>query len=716
VVFGIVRRKWSRRFSRIKPSSAATLAGPFVTEPGSAHPAGVSTCSDGVNFSLFSEGATEVVLMLFEPSAPAEPIQTIRLDPFANKTFHFWHVFVRGCPRGTLYAFRIDGPDDPQNGDRFNANKVLISPYSRGINRDLWKRGEAIGPRDNISSSMRGVVVDPAGYDWEGDRPLNRPIHESIIYELHVGGFTRSATSAVSHPGTFAGLIEKIPYLQALGVTAVELLPVFAFDDSDVSLNPAGEPIRNFWGYSTVGFFSPHSGYCAHKTAGEPQLNEFRDLVKALHQAGIEVILDVVFNHTDEGNEFGPTFSFRGIDNRTFYLLDPHHPATYLNFSGVGNTFNANHPIPQKLIVDCLRYWVKETHVDGFRFDEGSILARGEDGAPLAHPPVIWQIELDDTLADTKVIAEAWDAAGLYQVGHFPGDRWAEWNGRYRDDVRRFVKGDPGLVGAIASRLGGSPDVYDERGQTPDNSINFITVHDGFTMNDLVSYNSKHNEANGEGNRDGIDNNYSWNCGVEGPASDPSIEALRTRLMKNFFTILLLSRGVPMLLGGDELRRSQRGNNNAYNQDNAISWIDWTFATTHHGMLRFVQRMIAFRKAHPALWQPSFYTGAIGEQGVPDIAWHGTFLNSPGFNDPDARALACTIAGLDNTSNLHVMMNMYWEPLVFEVPAFASWRIAVNTFADTPDDIADPGSEHPLDGRRCSVQPRSIVVLRSVRL
>jgi isoamylase len=707
-----VRRKWSPRFSRTRSSSTATSAARFEIGPGSAHPPGITSRPDGVNFSLFSEGATEVVLLLFDPAEPREPAQTIRLDPFANKTFHFWHVFVRGCRPGMLYAFRIDGPDDPGNGERFNANKVLISPYARGIHKELWKRADAIGPRDNLATSMRGIVVDPSGYDWEGDRPINRPIHESIIYEVHAGGFTRSPTSQVTHPGTFAGLIEKIPYLQSLGVTAVELLPVFEFDDSDVSLNPAGDRIRNYWGYSTVAFFSPHSGYCAH-IASISQINEFRDLVKALHKAGIEVILDVVFNHTDEGNEFGPTFSFRGIDNRTFYLLDPNHPATYLNYSGVGNTFNANHPVPQKFIVDCLRYWVKEMHVDGFRFDEGSILARGEDGAPLEHPPVIWQIELDDTLADSKVIAEAWDAAGLYQVGHFPGDRWAEWNGRYRDDVRRFVKGDPGLVGAIASRLGGSADIYDNRGQTPDNSINFITVHDGFTMNDLVSYNHKHNEANGEGNRDGIDNNYSWNCGVEGESRDPAVETLRVRQMKNLFTILLLSRGVPMLLGGDEIRRTQRGNNNPYNQDNPVSWFDWTLATTHAEMLRFVQRMIAFRKAHPAVSQPSFYTGAIGDRGVPDITWHGTILNSPGFTDPMARALACTIGGIRESGDLHVMMNMYWEPLDFEVPAYATWRVAIDTFADAPGDIADPGSERPFTGRRCTVQPRSVIVLRA---
>jgi isoamylase len=381
--------------------------------------------------------------------------------------------------------------------------------------------------------------------------------------------------------------------------------------------------------------------------------------------------------------------------------------------SGTGNTFNANHPLPQKLIVDCLRYWVEEMHVDGFRFDEGSILARGEDGKPLVHPPVIWQIELEDALADTKLIAEAWDAAGLYQVGHFPGDRWAEWNGRYRDDVRRFVKGDPGLIRAVASRLGGSADIYQPRGQTPENSINFITVHDGFTLHDLVSYNDKHNEANGEGNRDGINENLSWNGGSEGPTADPAIAALRTRQMKNFVTILLLSRGVPMLLGGDEMQRTQGGNNNAYNQDNPTSWFDWTAADRKAEMRRYCQRMIAFRKAYPALWQPRFYTGATNDRGLADIAWHGTTLGSPGFDDPLGRAIACTIAGLNGDADLHVMMNMFWEPLDFEVPVDPPrvWHVVIDTAAESPDDIAGRNRTPPLRGSRCAVQGRSIVVL-----
>ena len=687
----------------------------FDTEPGAAHPVGITVYPDGVNWSLFSQAATEVELLLFDRPEAVEPAQIIRLDPFRNKTFHFWHVFVRDCGPGTFYAFRVDGPNDPADGHRFNPNKLLIGLYARGISKQLWRRADAVGPQDNLATSMRSAVVDPARYDWEGDRPLKRPLHASIIYELHVGGFTRSESASVRHPGTFSGIVEKIPYLLALGVTAVELLPVCEFDDSDTSVNAAGDVLRNYWGYSTVGFFSPHAGYAVDQT-GVSRLDEFRDMVKALHKAGIEVILDVVFNHTDEGNEFGPMQSFRGIDNRTFYVLDPANPAKYANFAGVGNTFNANHPLPQKLILDCLRFWVDVMHVDGFRFDEASILSRGEDGTPLAHPPVIWDIELDDALADAKVIAEAWDAAGLYQVGHFPGDRWAEWNGVFRDDIRRFLKGDAGLTGAVASRLGGSADIYQTRGQTPENSINFVTIHDGFTLNDLVSYDDKHNGANGEGNRDGIGNNLSWNCGAEGPSADPAIEALRVRQIKNAVTILMLSRGVPMLLAGDEIRRTQGGNNNAYNQDNATSWIDWTMAGAHRDVLRYFQHIIGFRKAHPALSQPYFYTGDVNDRGMLDISWHGTRLNSPGFSDPNARALACTIAGFGGAADLHVMMNMFWEPLAFEVPANPrrAWRLAIDTFADSPRDIASPGEEPPFAPSSCTVQGRSIVVLISV--
>src|ERR1700730_7527347 len=417
----------------------------YAVEPGSSHPLGATPQPAAVNFSIFSGNATDIELLLFAAHDAPQPFQVIRLDPYLNKTFHFWHVFVRGLPAGSHYAYRVDGPFNPAAGQRYNSNKVLIDPYARGNTNALWNRGLACGPEDHVATSMRPVVIHPSGYDWEGDRPLNRPIADTIIYEMHARGFTRSPSAGVEHPGTFAGIVEKIPYLVDLGVTAIELLPVFDFDETDVLRVENGQPLTNFWGYSTVGFFAPQSQFCVSPESGS-HLREFRDMVKALHRAGIEIILDVVFNHTDEGNQFGPVFSFKGLDNQTYYFLSPSDPQYYMDFTGCGNTFNCNHPLCQKLIVECLKYWVREAHVDGFRFDEGSILTRGEDGAPLAHPPVVWQIELDDDLADTKMIAEAWDAAGLYQIGHFPGDRWAEWNGRYRDDVRRFVKGDPGLT------------------------------------------------------------------------------------------------------------------------------------------------------------------------------------------------------------------------------------------------------------------------------
>jgi glycogen operon protein len=559
---------------------------------------------------------------------------------------------------------------------------------------------------------MRSVVIDPSGYDWEGDKPLNRPMEESIIYETHVRGFTQSPTSGVRHPGTFAGLVEKIPYLKDLGITAVELLPIFDFDETAVLRVVDEKPVHNFWGYSTVGYFAPQSSYCLDAKSGA-HLREFRDLVKAMHKAGIEVILDVVFNHTDEGNHQGPTYSFKGIDNRSYYLLVPWELQYYMDFSGCGNTLNCNHPMAGKLIVDCLRYWVRETHVDGFRFDEGSILSRGEDGAPAIHPPLVWQIELDEDLADTKLIAEAWDAAGLYQIGHFPGDRWAEWNGRYRDDVRRFVKGDPGVVGAIASRLCGSSDIYQERGGTPLNSINFVTCHDGFTLNDLVCFNKKHNEANGEYNSDGINDNLSWNCGEEGDSDDPNIDSIRNRQIRNFMTILLLSRGVPMFVAGDEIRRSQKGNNNAYCQDNEISWFDWTLVNKHSELLRFCRSMIRFRKMHAAVRRGQFFDGSVNQRGLKDITWHGTKLNSPGWDDSGARALAMTLAGFDGDGDLHIMLNMFWEGLDFELPVVPGrpWRLAVDTAQPSPHDIAYPGSEPEVLGNTYVVKARSVVAL-----
>jgi len=674
----------------------------FPIAAGSPHPLGALPGPEGVNFSLFSGNATGVELLLFDSPDSAQPFQTVRLDPFVNKTFHFWHVFVAGLQAGTHYAYRVDGPFNPSAGHRFDRNKVLIDPYALGNTNSVWNRGAACKEGDNVATSMRSVVIDTSDYDWEGDQPLTRGMADTIVYEMHVRGFTQSPSSGVQHPGTFAGVIEKIPYLHDLGITAVELMPVFDFD----------ETLTNFWGYSTMGFFAPQSLYCMNPWAGA-HLREFRDMVKALHRAGIEVILDVVFNHTDEGNQLGPTFAFRGIDNRTYYFLVPWDLQFYMDYSGCGNTFNCNHPIAQKLIVECLRYWVREAHVDGFRFDEGSILSRAEDGMPSAHPPVVWQIELDDALADSKVIAEAWDAAGLYQIGHFPGDRWSEWNGKYRDDVRSFVKSDPGMIGAVASRLAGSSDLYQANGELPTNSINFVTCHDGFTLNDLVSYNEKHNLANGEKNQDGINDNLSWNCGVEGPSDDPAVEALRNRQVRNFAAILLLSRGVPMMLAGDEVRRTQGGNNNAYCQDNEVSWFDWTLAAQHADLLRFWKGMIGFRKRHAALRLDEFFTGAVNERGLTDVTWHGTKLASPEWNDPEARTLALTLAGFNGDCDIHVMLNMHWDHQDFELPAVPGrkWLCAVDTAQAPPLDIADVGAERPVAGSTYPVAGRSVVVL-----
>jgi isoamylase len=687
---------------------------PYSVEPGHPHPLGATLTAEGVNFSLFSGNATNVELLLFQAHDDPQPSQVIALDPYENKTFHFWHVHVRGLKPGAHYAYRVDGPHDLAAGRRFNRNKVLIDPYARGNTNDLWKRADACGPEDNVATSMRSVVIDPSTYDWEGDRPLDLPIEDSIIYETHLAGFTKSPTAGSAHPGTFRGLIEKIPHLKELGVTAVELLPVFDFDETDVLRQVNGQSLKNFWGYSTMGFFAPQSAYCVNPQAGN-HLDEFRDMVKALHQAGIEVILDVVFNHTDEGNHLGPMFCFKGIDNRAYYYLAPGDRQFYYDYTGCGNTFNCNHPIAQKLIVESLRYWVGEGHVDGFRFDEGSVLARDENGMPVTHPPVVWQIELDDDLMDSKVIAEAWDAAGLYQIGGFPGDRWSEWNGRYRDDIRRFVRGEAGIVGAVATRIAGSSDLYQAQGETPTNTINFVTCHDGFTMNDLVSYNVKHNDANGEGSRDGINDNLSWNCGLEGVTDDPEVEALRTRQVKNFATILMLSRGVPMILAGDEFRRTQRGNNNAYCQDNELSWIDWSLPEKNAGLLRFWKRIIDFRKRHVVVRKNRFFGEAVNERGMPEVAWHGCRLNSPGWSDPDARVLAFTLAGFYGEADLHVMMNMYWEILDFDVPPLAGryWYLAVDTAEASPNDIADPGDEVQYFGESYPVKGRSIAVLVS---
>ncbi|MDX1929748.1 MAG: glycogen debranching protein GlgX [Pirellulaceae bacterium] len=686
----------------------------YTTEPGRTHPLGATVKEHGVNFALFSEYATGVELLLFNRHDDVEPAQIVKLNPESNKSFHIWHVFVRGLKPGMHYAYRVDGPNQPAEGHRFDPTKVLIDPYAKGNSKTLWKRSDACAPGSNLSTSLRSVVIDTNNYDWQGDRPLNVPTSELVIYEMHVGGFTKSSNSGVNAPGTFRGIIEKIPYLKDLGITAVELLPVFEFDDMEILKTVDGQPLRNYWGYSTMAFFAPHPGYCENPEIGA-HVEEFRDLVKALHAAGISVILDVVFNHTDEGNHQGPTYSFKGIDNKNYYHLVPGNEQYYYDYTGCGNTFKCNHPIPEKLIVECLEYWVKEMHVDGFRFDEASVLTRGEDGAPLEYPPVIWHIELSEALAETKVFAEAWDAAGLYQIGYFPGYRWGEWNGRFRDDVRRFVKGEPGIIGNLAYRLTGSSDLYESRRHLPINSVNFITCHDGFTLNDLVSYNDKHNSDNGEDNRDGINDNLSWNCGEEGATESAAIEALRNQQIKNFATVLMLSQGIPMFVAGDEVRRTQRGNNNSYCQDNNLNWFDWSLPEKNADLLRFWQRIIAFRKQHPIIHRSRFFTGLVNERDLADISWHGCRLHSPDWADPQSRSLAFTLGGLGGEADIHVMLNMFWEPMSFELPRAGerSWYRAVDTAIASPNDIADAGSEVLVEGSNYIVNGRSCVVLIS---
>ncbi|QDS94458.1 Glycogen debranching enzyme [Roseimaritima multifibrata] len=686
----------------------------FKVEAGSPHPLGPTIDDLGVNFSIYSEHATSVELLLFRNHDDRQPCQIIQLDPAVNKSFHLWHAYVCGLKPGFFYAYRVDGPQEVHNGHRFQPSKVLIDPYARGISKAVWNRGDACGDKDNLETSLRCAIVHD-NYDWEDDKPLNQPTEELVIYEMHVGGFTKSDSSGVAYPGTFRGVIEKIPYLQELGINAVELLPVFEYDDVEVLRTVDGSPKTNYWGYSTMAFFAPHSSYCESPSTGQ-HVHEFCDMVKALHKAGISVILDVVFNHTDEGNHMGPTYSFKGIDNSTYYHLVPGQEQYYNDFSGCGNTLRCNHPVGEKFIVDCLEYWVETMHVDGFRFDEASVLTRGEGGVPLEKPPLIWNVELSDKLSQTKMIAEAWDAAGLYQVGYFPGERWAEWNGKFRDDVRDFVKGEPGQLGSIAKRLAGSADLYQSRSHEPVNSVNFINCHDGFTMNDLVSYNGKHNGANGEGNRDGVNDNASWNCGWEGATTDAAVEQLRERQIKNFATILMVSQGVPMFVAGDEHRRTQKGNNNAYCQDNELNWVDWNLLDQEQSMFRFWKRVIAFRKQHQSLHRARYFTGDVNQRGIADIAWHGPEINQPGWHDPCGRALALTLGGFDAEDDLHIMLNMHWEELAFELPCVAgrTWRQAINTALPSPEDICEYGKEVSIANEKTfHVSGRSIAVLVS---
>jgi len=677
---------------------------------GNSFPLGATVQQGGVNFSVFSKNADAVELLLFEHPEDAAPRRTILLDPKKNRTYHYWHVFVPNIGQGQIYGYRVFGAYQPERGMRFDPGKVLLDPYGKAaVVPETYDRNAASRPGDNCSGAMKSVVADPQAYNWEGDVPLMQPFARTIIYEMHVRGFTANPNSGVpaDKRGTYAGLIEKIPYLKDLGITAVELLPVYHFDEQD-----APQGFRNYWGYAPISFFAPHPAYSSRKEPLGP-LDEFRDMVKALHRAGIEVILDVVYNHTAEGNHEGPTLSFRGFENDAYYMLEPDRQH-YANYTGCGNTLDASNPFVRRMIIDSLRYWVQEMHVDGFRFDLASILTRDERGRPVANPPVLWDIETDPALAGIKLIAEAWDAAGLYQVGSFVGDSWKEWNGRFRDDVRSFLKGDRDTVSTFASRLLGSPDIYAYEEREPEQSINFVTCHDGFTLNDVVSYNGKHNEANGEDNRDGSNDNMSWNCGAEGPTDDPSIEQLRERQVKNFFTVTLISAGAPMLLMGDEVRRTQRGNNNAYGQDNEISWFDWGLVEKHAGMLRFVRRLITARLRRDVPLEDAVMTlNQFLSQAK--ISWHGVKLNQPDWS-ADSHILALTLRSFRGKFLIHIMINAYWEELEFEVPPVQgefenAWMRWIDTFRESPDDICSWDEAEAVRETTYAVQPRSVVVL-----
>jgi isoamylase len=684
------------------------VPGDLLVRRGHPLPYGASARREGVNFSVFSKSATAVWLVLFVPGE-AEPALELPLDPRYNKTGDVWHVFVEGIDPGVEYGFRAECEPNPSPALlRFDRSKILIDPCGKAVaGLETW--GEVAAEKGRLET-LRSRVVDDE-FDWGHEHPLNVPLADSIIYELHVRGFTRHPSSGVSHPGTFHALVEKIPYLRELGVTAVELMPVTEFEEGDnPRRNPvSGEPLRNFWGYQPVSFFAPKASYAADGAPGEA-VREFKAMVKAFHEAGIEVILDIVFNHTGEGDERGATFCWRGLDNPTYYLLEP-VTGTYLNYSGCGNTLNCNHPVVRFQILAALRYWVTEMHVDGFRFDLASILGRGQRGEVLPNPPLLEAIAADPVMANVKLIAEAWDAAGLYQVGSFPSwGRWAEWNGRFRDEVRRFVKSDPGMARLLATRLAGSPDLYRGSARAPWHSINLVTSHDGFTLADLVAYNEKHNDENGEGNADGHPDNLSWNCGEEGETRSPEVRTLRERQKRNFLVLLLLSQGVPMLVAGDELSRTQRGNNNAYCQDNEISWLDWTRQGTNAALLLFLQRLIRFRKAHPSLRRRSFFE----DDARGPVAWHGRKLGKPDWSE-ESRVVGMHLTGADGDEPIYLFANAHWERCAFELPRLATgraWRRFVDTSLGPGEDALEPGREAPLGpGRTYAAGPRSIVVL-----
>ena len=655
-------------------------------------PYGAKLQENGVQFSVFSRSATEMRLLLYNRVNDREPAEIIEFDRDSDRWGDVWSLHVPGVTDGQLYHFQASGPWDPAKGQRFDSSARLIDPYAQALAGEFQKSS------DGVIRPPKCVVVDDQ-FDWSGDRHLRRDISESVIYEMHVRGFTKSRTAKIKTPGTYLGVIEKIPYLQELGVTAVELMPVHEFPILDIYGQKLKRP--NYWGYDPMAFFSPHRGYAHDRTPGA-QVREFKQMVKALHAAGIEVILDVVFNHTCEGNEHGPTLSFKGLENQIYYILSGGQH--YANYSGCGNTINGNHPVVREMIFHCLRHWVHNYHVDGFRFDLASILSRDRGGNLIPNPPMVELIAEDPMLADTKIIAEAWDAAGAYQVGSFGNHRWAEWNGRYRDDVRGFWRGDGGTLGAFATRLAGSSDLYEHAGRPPFCSINLVTSHDGFSLNDLVTYKEKHNHANGEDNNDGDNHNISDNYGVEGPTRKKSINQIRLRQIRNFFGSLLLSQGVPMIVSGDEVRRTQRGNNNAYCQDNDTSWFDWRLVEKNRDLLRFVRTLVEFRRNQPTVRRRAFLTGRpIDGRMTPDVSWYAPD-GSPldwGQSELSMTAYIAAPSRADDPEGLGrdmiLMFNSTGQIREFQMPEAGRgmvWNLFVDTAADSPHDIY-PGIDGP---------------------
>jgi glycogen operon protein len=709
--------------------------GNYIIETGKPLPFGAEVTETGVNFSIFSRNATALFLVLFESEAPDSRYETIKLE---HKTGDAWHCHIRGLKAGTQYLYRADGPYIPEKGFRFNVKKALFDPYAKAISSfDTWNYRDStsynpdepyndlsFSYQDNISTQPRCIVVDDDTFDWQGDTPLNYPLRFSVLYETHIRGLTLHPNSGAKYPGTYRGVIEKIPFFKELGITSVEFLPLQEFNERELlQVNPrTGQQLVNYWGYSTIAFFAPKKSYSSDQSPGA-QVREFKEMVREMHKAGIEVILDIVFNHTAEGNERGPTFSFRGLDNSLYYILDDNR-RYYRNYSGCGNTVNCNNPVVRTFIMDCLRYWVVEMHVDGFRFDLGSILGRDQHGRLMENPPTLELIAEDPILRHTKIIAEAWDAGGAYQVGWFPGGRWAEWNDRYRDDVRRYWRGDAKQTRHLATRIAGSSDLYLRDGRKPFHSINFITSHDGFTLRDLVSYWDKHNEENGEQNRDGHNANYSTNSGFEGPSINPTIEMIRERLEKNFIATLMLSLGTPMILGGDEFGRTQLGNNNAYCQDNEISWYDWSLYEKHASLFRFTKEMIAFRLRHPGFMRPEFFTGRDGSyNAIPDISWFNEKGETPDWEKVGMclsllidGCKADTLADTDDNC-FFIMFNASERQTVFTVckPLTRTiWHRVIDTGVASPDDILVPGREKPLaDHDRYVLKARSMAVLIS---